>query len=87
MTPLKRYQVALALFIASSFPIIYLSLYVHEAFLLLLLANILFWSWRAKVVSCFSCGTPMAPPVGSSALEILRSLRQPTCRSCGAKLD
>ena len=87
MTPLKRYQAALGLFVASSFPIIYLSLYMHEAFLVLLLANILFWSWRAKSVRCTQCGSPVAPQVGSSALDIFKSLMQATCRNCGAKLD
>jgi hypothetical protein len=44
MTPLKKYRTALALFVASSFPIIYLSLYVHEVFVVLVFANVLFWS-------------------------------------------
>jgi hypothetical protein len=87
MAPLKKYQVALALFVGSSFPIVYLSLYVHEAFLVLFFANILFWSWRAKIVRCAQCATPVAPPIGSSALAIFKSLRQTTCRNCGAKLD
>jgi len=87
MTPLRKYQAALALFAASSFPIIYLSLYVHEAFLVLLLANVLFWSWRAKIVRCAKCECPVAPPVGSSALAIFKSLTETTCRNCGAQLD
>jgi hypothetical protein len=87
MTPLRKYQLALALFVASSFPIIFLSLYVHEAFLGLLLANTLFWSWRAKAVCCARCANPIAPPAGASALEILNSLRLEKCRNCGARLD
>ncbi len=87
MPPLKRYQMALMLFVASSFPIIYLSLYVHEGFLALLVANILFWSWRAKSVRCSRCGSAVAPPIGASAIEIFQSLRHSTCKNCGARLD
>jgi hypothetical protein len=87
MTSLKKYRMALAIFLASSLPIIYLSLYVHEAFLFLLLANVLFWSWRAKIVRCAQCGCTVAPPVGSSALAIFTSLKKTTCRKCGAHLD
>jgi hypothetical protein len=87
MTSLKKYRMALAIFLASSLPIIYLSLWVHEAFLFLLLANILFWGWRVKTVRCAQCGGTVAPPVGSSAPAIFTSLKTTACRKCGAHLD
>lgn len=87
MNPLKKYQLALALFVASSFLVVYLSLYVHEAFLVLFVVNILFWSWRAKSVRCVQCECPVAPAIGASAVVIFKSLTQKTCRNCGAKLD
>ncbi|WP_374585575.1 hypothetical protein [Ideonella dechloratans] len=87
MTPLAKYRTSLALFVASSFPIAIISLYVHEAFVVLFFANVLFWSWRLKRVSCSRCGQPLAPPMGASAPEIFRSFSKKQCTNCGAKLD
>jgi hypothetical protein len=84
---LKKYQTIILAFFVSGFVLIYLSLYVHETFLILLLMNIVFCSWRAKSVRCARCGCPVAPDVGSSALEIFRSFRQRKCRECNASLD
>jgi len=46
MSPLKKYRMALALFLVSGFAFAILSLYWHEAFLAGFVANIFFWSWR-----------------------------------------
>jgi hypothetical protein len=87
MTPLNKYRASLATFIASSFPIALMSLYVHEAFVALFFANVLFWSWRLKQVSCSKCDHPLAPPIGSSAPAIFRSFSTRQCTNCGARLD
>jgi hypothetical protein len=72
---------------ASSFVLALLSLYWHEAFLAVFVANIFFWSWRLKRVSCSQCGHPLAPPIGASALTIFRSFATKQCTNCGASLD
>jgi ribosomal protein S27E len=87
MAPLARYRTSLTLFMATSFAIAILSLYVHEAFTVFLLANLLFWSWRLKHVSCDQCAHPLAPPMGASALTIFRSFTARQCANCGARLD
>jgi ribosomal protein S27E len=87
MAPLAKYRASLALFVASSFPIVILSLYVHEAFVVLFFSNVLFWSWRLKRISCAHCGHPLAPPIGASALIIFRSFLTAECTNCGRKLD
>ena len=87
MSPLKKYRMALALFLVSGFVFAILSLYWHEAFLAGFVANIFFWSWQLKRVSCGLCGHALAPPIGASALAIFRSFGTKQCTSCGAKLD
>lgn len=87
MTPLNKYRASLALFIASSFPIALMSLYVHEAFVVLFFANLLFWSWRLRQVGCSQCGHRLAPPIGASAPTIFGSFARRQCTNCGARLD
>ncbi len=87
MGPLVKYRASLALFVASCFLIAILSLYVHEAFVVLFFVNVLFWSWRLKRVSCLHCGHPVAPPSGATALAIFRSFSSSECANCGNKLD
>ncbi|WP_431045880.1 hypothetical protein [Roseateles sp. L2-2] len=87
MPPLHRYRRALLLFLVLGQPIILLVLYVHEGFVILALAHLFFWSWRAKSVRCDRCDTPLAPPVGASAAALIHSLQDKTCRHCGATLD
>lgn len=87
VSPLKEYRTALALFLASSFVCAVLSLYWHEAFLAGIVANIFFWSWRAKRIGCSHCGCPLAPPIGASAVAIAKSFAATECRNCRAKLD
>lgn len=71
----------------SSFLLIYLSLWINEAFAIVFFANVLFWSWRLKAVKCDQCGSPLAPPEGSSSVDIFRSFGVTECRDCKSKLD
>jgi len=87
MTALKKYRTALALFMVMGFLIGSLGLYVHDAFFVLFFVNLLFWSWRMKIVRCTQCECAVAPPVGSSALALFKSFKETTCSKCGAKLD
>jgi hypothetical protein len=87
MSSLNKYRMSLVLFVASSFPIALLSLYIHEVFLILFVVNILLWSWMSRRVLCPKCGTPIAPPIGASALAILRSFSNTACRNCSTRID
>jgi hypothetical protein len=87
MNSLQKYQYSLLLFIIFGFVFGSMMLYVHVSFALLFFANILFWSWKIKTIRCDSCGSPLAPPMGSSASEIFGSFKTTECTSCGAKLN
>jgi hypothetical protein len=87
MNTLQKYQLSFLLFIIFGFVFGSMMLYTHISFVILFFANILFWSWKIKAIKCVSCGSPLAPSMGSSASAIFDSFKTTKCRNCDAKLD
>lgn len=86
MAPLKHYRTMFGLFIASGLALGILSIHVHQAILALFFGNILFWGFLLQRVRCQNCGCPIAPPIGSNALTVLKSFSARKCRQCGEDL-
>ncbi|QGJ19353.1 MULTISPECIES: hypothetical protein [unclassified Polaromonas] len=87
MSSFLKYRLSLGGFLLSSFLLIYLSLWINAAFVIAFFVNVLFWSWRLKTVRCAQCGSPLAPPIGSSVVDIFRSFCATECGNCNSKLD
>jgi hypothetical protein len=86
MSPLAMYRFYLGAFFACGFFWGLLVTYWHPAFAVPFFANVFFWSWLLQRPSCHRCHFPLAPPTGSSLLEIINSFRARSCRNCGSSV-
>lgn len=87
MTPLAKYRACLLGFLGTGFLLIGGTLYLHPWFVVPLFVNVFVWSYALRRVECPQCGAKLAPSVGASFVEILKSFRSKECGVCGAGLD